>query len=93
MLFDESICKDVLHVACIEVAVCDVVVCRIDLCVFDSFRNIFNTNHFRRLTRHELSDCTCTCVEVINYLGTCQSCILARYAVELVCLFCICLIE
>ena len=93
MFFDESICKDVLHVACIEVAVCDVVVCRIDLRVFDSFRNIFNTNHFRCLTRHELSDCTGTCVKVINYLRTCQSCIFACYAVKLVCLLCIRLIE
>ena len=93
MLLDECVGKDVLHVTGVEVAVGDVVVGGVDLCIFDSFRNIFDTDYLGCLTGNELSDCTCACIKVIYYFGACQSGIFACNAVKLVSLFCICLVE
>ena len=72
MFCNKCICKYILHVTCKEVAVGDTIVASIELCIFNSFRNIFNTNNFRRLARYKLSDSTCACIEVIYYFIACK---------------------
>ena len=93
VLSNKGICKNILHVTCVEVAVSDIIVLCIKLCILNCLWNIFNTNHFRSLARYELSNCTCSCVKVIYNLITSEGCEFASYTVKLICLLSVCLIE
>ena len=66
MLVDEVDGEDVFHVASIEERVVDAVDCRIDLCVLDCLWHIFDAHHLASLTRHEVGNGACACVEVID---------------------------
>ena len=50
MLLHESIGEDILHIACVEVAVGDSVVGGVDLCILDGFGHIFNAYYPGRLS-------------------------------------------
>ena len=93
VLLYECVCEDVLHVAGVEVAVCYAVVLSIDLSILDSLRNVLDTDDLRCLAGYELSDSSRTCVEVVNYFRTSKLREFACYAVQLVSLLCVGLVE
>ena len=54
MLLDESVVKDILHIACIEAGVRNAVELGVDLRILDGFRHIFDADDLSRLTGHEV---------------------------------------
>ena len=85
--------EDILHITSVEQSIVNAVNFTVDFSIFDGFRYIFNTNHLTGLTCNEIGDGTSAGIEVVNNFVTRQIGKLASDAVEVVCLFGICLIE
>ena len=66
MLLDESVVKDILHIACIEAGVRDAVELGVDLRVLDGFWHIFDADDLSRLTCHEIGNGSRAGIEVVD---------------------------
>ena len=93
VLGNKVVGEDILHVTSIEQCIVNAVNPTVDFSILDSFRYIFYSNHLAGLTCNEIGDGTSAGIEVVNNLMTRQIGKLASDAVEVVCLFGICLIE
>ena len=72
MLLDESVVKDILHVACIEAGVRDAVELGVDLRILDGFWHIFDADDFPRLPSHEIGDGAGTGIKVVDHFVACS---------------------
>ena len=93
MLTDKVFCQNVFHVACIEECIINLINFRVYFCIFYCLWNVFNTNDFLCLLSYEVSNSSCTSVEVIYEFVACKVCKFSCNGIEMICLFSIGLVE